>query len=268
MSKIVISVFDNERAALEALGKLQTYHTEGSVSLFANAILVKNGEGYTTVTNTTTPGGDATVTGLLIGGLIGLLAGPVGAAAGASIGGLTGLAVDADEAEVDIHLANEVADVLGRGNAALLAEVVEVANVNIAAELEALGGVYFECSRDEIAENLYAARAKAYDEELEALRDEWRQSTGAARDKAAANIAAAEGKIQQLNRDTDANIKAHRRRADVRIAVMRDQVETASEERKKQLEKRIEETRENTAARTAKLKEAWSSTQHKAEEAA
>jgi uncharacterized membrane protein len=64
-----------------------------------------------------------TATGLFSGSLIGLLGGPVGLAVGAGLGAVTGLAFDIGNDSVNAAFVDEVANALGKGKTALLAEI-------------------------------------------------------------------------------------------------------------------------------------------------
>ena len=104
--------------------------------------------------------------------------------------------------------------------------------------------------------------------DLEALRDEWHASTGAAREQLAARIDEAEGKLRELSSNADASINTYRRRADVHLAVLRDQVETAGKRGKQQLQARLRATRDACDKHLARLEEDGSGNEPPAPEVA
>ena len=42
MSKLIVAVFENEQAAREGLGELQSRHEKGAITLFSHAIVEKD----------------------------------------------------------------------------------------------------------------------------------------------------------------------------------------------------------------------------------
>ena len=273
MSKMIITVFENEEAARNGLGVLQSVHGEGPLSLFASAILVKDQDETVEVKEVADRGPEGTAAGMLFGGLLGLMAGPLGAAAGAtagvaayaalggaalgaSMGGLAGMAADLDEVDVDVHFVTEAAKAIAPGEAALLAEVVEDDDAQLEERLEAAGGDVHRYRRVAIADELYEIRVREYEAEWEELREEWRQSTGETRARIEEKLAATRGKIETLNQNASERLRINQKRADVQIAVLRDEAKTANDERKQRLEARIEAIREDLATRNAKLKQA------------
>ena len=68
MSKLIVAVFENEQAAREGLGELQDRHEKGAITLFSNAILVKDEEGHVDIAQIADTGAEGLAAGLLLGG--------------------------------------------------------------------------------------------------------------------------------------------------------------------------------------------------------
>ena len=100
MNKMMVAVFDNEPAAFEGSSALRELHRDGDITLYAEAVVVKDREGKIKVKQEADSGSAGTAVGLLTGGLIGVLGGPAGMAAGASVGSLAGLAIDLQESGI------------------------------------------------------------------------------------------------------------------------------------------------------------------------
>src|SRR5512141_3211823 len=94
MDKIVVVVFDSESKAYEGSQALQELQNEGSINLYAKAVIAKDANGKVAVKQQGDMGPVGTAVGLLTGSLIGLLGGPVGVAVGATAGTYGGLLYD------------------------------------------------------------------------------------------------------------------------------------------------------------------------------
>jgi uncharacterized membrane protein len=97
---MIVAVFDTEQAAFEGRSALRALHAEGDVTLYASAVIAKDGAGRIEVKQAADDGPVGAAVGLLTGGLIRILAGPSGLALGASIGGLTGFLFDLDQSGI------------------------------------------------------------------------------------------------------------------------------------------------------------------------
>ena len=88
MDKILVVVFDNESKAYEGSKALQALQDEGSINLYAKAVIARDAGGKVEVKEAGDSGPVGTAVGLLTGSLIGLIGGPVGLAIGAYAGTL------------------------------------------------------------------------------------------------------------------------------------------------------------------------------------
>jgi uncharacterized membrane protein len=86
MDRMLVVVFDNESKAYEGKKALQQLAGEGSIGLYASAVLTKNADGTSSVKQGDDAGPLGTLIGTSFGALIGLLGGPAGAAVGAPAG--------------------------------------------------------------------------------------------------------------------------------------------------------------------------------------
>jgi uncharacterized membrane protein len=94
MDKILVVVFDSESKAYEGSQALQELQNEGSINLYAKAVIARDADGKLTVKQTGDMGPVGTAVGLLTGSLIGLLGGPVGVAIGVGMGTTGGMLYD------------------------------------------------------------------------------------------------------------------------------------------------------------------------------
>src|SRR5260370_35617174 len=98
MDRMLVVVFGNEKSAYEGSRALQQLDDEGSIAVYAAAVLTKNRDGTSTVKQGDGAAPWGTLAGTAIGSLIGILAGPVGVAVGAASGGLIGAIPDLGKA--------------------------------------------------------------------------------------------------------------------------------------------------------------------------
>src|SRR5262245_65804405 len=95
MSKYIVVIFPNETKAYEGTRALKELHAEGSLTVYGMAVIAKDADAKLSVRQAADTGPLGLGVGTLVGGLLGLLGGPVGAAigmgSGATIGGLSGI---------------------------------------------------------------------------------------------------------------------------------------------------------------------------------
>src|SRR5262249_59020394 len=83
-------VFDDEKSAYEGARALAELKTEGSIDVFAAAVLQKDAQGWVATKKVQSDFPIQTFTGTAMGGLIGLLGGPAGVAVGSAAGIMAG----------------------------------------------------------------------------------------------------------------------------------------------------------------------------------
>src|SRR6516164_5767024 len=100
MDRMLVIVFDNEEQAYEGKQALLQLDGEGSIGVYAYAVLAKHADGTATIKQDDDSGPIGTLFGTSFGSLIGLLGGPVGLAVGASAGVIAGAAADLNNARI------------------------------------------------------------------------------------------------------------------------------------------------------------------------
>src|SRR5262249_30018638 len=152
MDKMIVTVFDSEKEAYEGARALKEMHAEGSIALYAIAVIAKEPTGKVSVKQAADQGPVGTVLGLATGSLIGLLRGPVGRAGGAAAGTLGGSLADLANVGVGADFLDEVAQSLRPGKAAVVAEVEEQWVIPVDSRMEDLGGTVFRRSRNDVVD--------------------------------------------------------------------------------------------------------------------
>jgi uncharacterized membrane protein len=256
MDKVVAVVFNDEKQAYEGLRAFRELHTDGSITLYSDAVVAKDASGKLSVRE----GGEApegTLFGLLTGSLIGILGGPIGLAVGASSGTLIGAAFDLTRAGISDDFLEEVSAYLLPAKAAVIAELDEEWQAPIDTRMEALGGHVFRRNRIALEDAYYERQIAADREELAALEAEIKKASAERKARLEARIEDTRHKLRDKQDQLKARIDSTKREGDAKIKSLQQQLTTAHEERKQRLEKRLAEVRADHRERSEKLHQAW-----------
>lgn len=143
MDRMLVVVFDNDSKAYEAKKALLQLDREGSISVYAEAVLAKKADGTVKVEQGDDSGPLGTLIGTSVGSLIGLLGGPAGMVVGASAGLFSGAAADLDNARVGDDFIDDVSKKLTPNKIAVVAEIEEDWTTPVDTRMEQLGGTIF-----------------------------------------------------------------------------------------------------------------------------
>ena len=119
---LVLVNYKVESEAYQALSELKRDTTNANYTI-SQAVIVKRENGQLNTMDGFINGKDAnddTVTGSLIGGLVGILGGPIGILLGGSVGMLIGGAVDASGIAKDASLLEKAGDSIAEGETAII----------------------------------------------------------------------------------------------------------------------------------------------------
>lgn len=260
MNKMIVVVFEDEKAAYEGLSAMGALHKEGALTLYSTAVIAKDSNGEAIVKQAADKGPVGTAIGMATGGLLGLLAGPIGLAVGASVGGLTGMLVDFDEAGVDIGFVNEVSEALSPGKVALLAEVDEMWMGPVDTRMEELGGLIFRRLRSEVIDDQLAREAEAFDKELKELQAELAEANEEAKAAISKQINNIRAKLDAINKTANDKLEKTVEEGEAKLNALQEQIADASDRRKAKMEKRRAELEAEYKARAEKLEQAASLT--------
>ena len=257
MDKMLVVVFDSELKAYDGSKVLQELQNEGSINLYAKAVIARDASGKVAVKQEGDAGPVGTAVGLLTGSLIGLIGGPVGVAIGAYAGTVGGLFYDMGHLSVGEDFLAEVEKSLLPGKAAVVAEVWEEWTTPVDSRMEALGGVVFRRTSDDVLDAQIERDAAALDADLTELEAERDRETGEARAKLQAKVDAAKGRLKTSQDAIQARIEANQKETDAKIKSLQEQAAKESGERKAKREARIAELHADQQRRSDLLKQAW-----------
>src|SRR5215469_3538594 len=172
MDRMLVVVFDNENKAYEGKRALQQLDGEGSISVYAYAVLTKNADGTATVKQGDDAGPIGTLLGTTFGSLIGVLGGPAGMAVGAAAGMAAGSTVDLDNVRIGSDFIDDVQKVLSPKKVALIAEIDEDCTTPVDTRMEAIGGTVFRRALSEVSKTANEEEVNAMKADLAQLKSE------------------------------------------------------------------------------------------------
>ena len=172
MDRMLVVVFDNELKAYEGKKALLLLDDNGSINLYAYAVLVKNADGTATVKQGDDSGPVGTLVGTSVGSLIGLLGGPVGLAVGATAGALTGAVADLSNARIGADFIDDVTKVLTPNKVALVAEIEEDLIAPVDLSMEAIGGTVFRRALADVEDTIHDEKVAAMKADLAQMKAE------------------------------------------------------------------------------------------------
>ena len=172
MERMLVVVFSDESKAYEGSRALTQLDGEGSISVHAESVIVKNADGTAAIKQADGDFPVRTLGGTAIGSLIGLLGGPIGLGIGAAAGAVAGSMGDLLAAEVDGEFLDDVSAALVPGKCAVVADVSEEWVTPVDSRMEALGGAVFRTARNNVQDDQRARDVAALREEIEELKVE------------------------------------------------------------------------------------------------
>lgn len=264
MRKVIFVGFDTEQQARTGESLLHELHSEGPITVYNVAIVVRERSGKVAVRERPKMRPAGTAGGLIVGGLIGLLGGPVGTAVGLGAGALTGASFDLTRAGIDEDFVREVGAHLELGNAALVAEIDEDSEAPLDGRMEAIGGTLVRRTRKQIDDVYSEQMIDASQEELASLEAEQLADVRASQNEAArketdrlqAKIAAARRRMWEKEEELEAQLQRVKEEGREKIALLEAQKATVTEESRALLERRLADVRSDCADRMQRLNEA------------
>ena len=177
MGSLLIAVFANGAGARAGAAILQALHDDGTLTLYASAIVARKQRVAGLVVREPVANGAgaaAPAVGAAIGALVSLLGGPLTAVTRTVASGLVGAVRDLGEAGFDATFLEQVSHGLQAGGGAVVAEVEEERQLPLDARILARGGrVFRHRLAGALAEERIAREAAALRTELASLQSEW-----------------------------------------------------------------------------------------------
>jgi len=227
MDRMLVVVFDNETKAYEGRKALLQLDGEGSISVYAYAVLAKHADGTASVKQGDDSGPIGTLLGTSFGSLIGLLGGPVGLAIGASAGLGVGAAADLNNARIGEDFIDDVTKVLLPNRVAVIAEIEEDWTTPVDTRMEAIGGSVFRRALSDVKHTIHEENVAAMKADLAQMKAEHAKAHADRKAKLQEKINQLDSKIQaQLQKAKDGR-EAAERQAQAKVRVLEAKAATA-----------------------------------------
>lgn len=260
MSKFVVVTFPSEAVAFEGTRAIKQLHAEGTVTLYAMAVLVQETSGNVAVKQADDQGAMGAAIGMLTGGLVGLLGGPAGSALGMGAGALLGGLGDIMNAGVRADFIETVTRRLKPGKAAVVAEIDEDWMAPLDMRLEALGGEVVRQWRSDFEDEQIEKETKQQDADLAALKDEFNRTTAKAKDATKRRLEEARAKLETAGKRAEARLHQLDQEIEAKENELNAQLAASQADAKANIEKRLAAMQSDYKRRVALLKQAWSLT--------
>ena len=256
MERMLVAVFDTEKQAYEGLKSLNKLDLEGSIAIFAEAVIQKNADGTITTKQVEEDFPIRTLSGTALGSLIGLLAGPAGLAVGAAAGFVAGIIGDARVAGVDADFLHDVSLALMPGKYAVVADIDEEWITPVDSTIEGLGGFVFRSARSEVEAEQRARYIAEIKKELAQMEAEYAQAQADRKAALQAKIDALNKKLHDQVEQAKSRAEALKNEANAKVNALQQKAATTRGKAKTLFETRIAEIREHHKQQEAKLKSA------------
>ena len=218
MDRMLVVVFDTEPKAYEGKKALDQLDGEGSIVVYAYAVVGRNADGTTVVRQSDDPGPLGTLVGTSVGALIGLLGGPVGAAVGAAAGLAAGGTVDLNNARIGEDFIDDVKQQLQPNKFVVVAEIQEDWTTPVDTRMEAIGGKVFRRALSEVEDTVD-------DEDVAAMKADLAQMKAEHAKAHADRKAKLQEKIDQLDSKIQAQLEKAKERRQAAEAQAKAKVE-------------------------------------------
>ena len=227
MDRMLVVVFDSESKAYEGKKALRQLDREGSITVYAYAVLAKQADGTASIQQ----GDDAppfgSVIGTTLGSLIGLLGGPAGVAIGAAAGLAAGGAADIDNARIGDDFIDDVTKALTPNAVAVVAEVEEDWTTPVDTRMEVLGGSVFRRALSEVRDTANQEEIDAMKADLAQMKAEHAQARADRQGKLRDKISRLESKIQERLQKAKERRQAAEQQAQAKAQVLKAKAEAA-----------------------------------------
>lgn len=178
MNTMLVVVFDTEAKANEGKHALSQFDGDGTIDVYAHAVIVKNADGSVAVTKEDDTGPAGALVGVEIGSLISILGGPAALAVGMGTGLLVGSATDLHKSSIYKRFVEDVSQELERSRFALVAEIQEESTAPVDTRMVAIGGKVFRRALADVKHTLRKERVAAVKAKLAKFKAKHKKDPG------------------------------------------------------------------------------------------
>jgi len=222
MDRMLVVVFDNDIKACEGKNALLQLDAEGSISVYAYAVLEKHADGTATVKQEDDSGPVSTLLGTSFGCLIGLLGGPVGVAIGAAAGFAAGGAAGLNDARIGQDFIDDVTKELLPNRFAVVAEIDEDWTAPVDTRMEVIGGSIFRRALSDVKQTINEENVAAMKADVAQLKAEHAKAHAGRKAKLLEKINQLDSKIQVHLQKAKDRREALEREAQAKAQVLKE----------------------------------------------
>ena len=254
MEKMLVVVFDSESKAYEGTNALSQLGREGSIEIYAESVIKKNGDGKTVVLKTEDEFPLGTLGGTAIGSLIGLLGGPYGVIIGAASGSLVGAVDDLSRSSIGAEFVDDVSARLTPGKYAVVADISEEWVTPMDVKMEKLGGQVFRTAKLDVETEQMKRAITAYDLEIAQLEKERKEAADDRKAKLQAKIDKLKEKRQKKVEQANQRLEQMKNEHDRKVQGLKKKAVTARGNMKAAIDARVDEMNKDYQRTMAKWK--------------
>jgi uncharacterized membrane protein len=221
MDRMLVVVFDTEIKAYEGKKALLQLDNEGSIAVYAYAVVAKNANGTATVKQGDDAGPLGTLVGTSLGSLIGLLGGPAGLAIGATVGLLAGGTADLNNARISDDFIDDVNKDLLPNRFAVVAEIEEDWTTPVDIRMDAIGGIVFRRALSDVKDTIHDENIAAIKADIAQMKAEHAKARADRKGKLQEKINQLDSKIQVRLEKAKVQRKAAEVRAQAKAEVLK-----------------------------------------------
>jgi uncharacterized membrane protein len=221
MDRMLVVVFDNETKAYEGKKALLQLDTEGSISVYAYAVLAKHADGSATIKQGDDPGPLGTLVGTSLGSLIGLLGGPVGLAIGSAAGFAAGSSADLHNARIGADFLDDVSRALLPDRVAVVAEIEEDWTTPVDTRMEPIGGMVFRRALSDVKHEIHEENVNAMKSDLAQMKAELAKAHADRKAKLQEKINQLDTRIQTHLQKAKERREAAERQAQAKVQILK-----------------------------------------------
>jgi uncharacterized membrane protein len=226
MDRMLVVVFDSESKTYEGKKALVRLEDEGSIVVYAQAVIAKNADGTATVRQSDDPGPLGTLLGTSLGSLIGLLGGPTGLAIGTVAGLVAGSTADLHNARISDEFVDDVTKELLPNRFAVVAEIQEDWTTPVDTRMEAIGGIVFRRALSDVTHTVNSEDVAAMKADVAQMKAEHAKAHADRKAKLQEKINQLDSKIQaQLVRAKERR-QAAERQAKAKVEILKAKAAT------------------------------------------
>lgn len=196
IDRMLVVVFDTEEKAYKGKKALFELENEGSIVVYASAIIAKNSDGSVTVKHSDDAAPMGTIVGTPLGSLIGLLGGPAGFGIGTAVGFFAGFSADLHNARVNEDFIDDVKKDLLPNKFAIVAEIKEDWTTPVDTRMEAIGGTVFRRALSDVKHVIHDEHIAAMKADLAQLKAEQAKATADRKKRLTERINQLDSKMQ------------------------------------------------------------------------